>query len=250
MTTLRHPLGQPAAPPRVQPLWNRYWLETQRPLYSLLFLFPLVAIYEFGTLILRPVAGGETQLVAHSLIQRLLGWFGASGSWLPAVVLVLSLLAWQMVGAYPWRIRGWVLPLMAVESVILTAPLLVLGQLAMAAGPTTAGTRQLEQMVLFLGAGVYEELVFRLYLISGLTAVFVNVLRAPRRAGRGLVVLLSAALFAACHFEPIGSEPLVWSHFAARALAGCYLGLIFVRRGLGITAGCHAAFNVILLVLR
>ena len=245
MRTTRNPLRKPAPPARVQPIWRQYYDNTQRPLYCLLFLFPLVATHEFGALLLRPVVWPERQLVAYRVIEKLLAWFGASGFWLPAVVLLLTLLIWHVLCRDPWRIRGWVLLLMVIESVVLTAPLLVLGRVMMQAGAEPIGPDLREQIVLALGAGIYEELVFRLYLIAGLTLLFESVLRAKKDHGLRLALVLSAMAFAVCHFAPIGSAPFAWRHFLLLLVAGAYLGLIFVRRGLGVAAGCHAAFNLI-----
>ena len=228
--------------------WRTYAEHAQRPLYSLLFLFPLVATYEFGALLLRPIAWPDRQLVAHSVIENLLGWFGASGFGLPAVALLLTLLIWHLLVRQPWRIRAWVLLLMVVESVVLTAPLFVLGQVMMQAdtAPAGNGADVREQVVLALGAGIYEELVFRLYLIAGLSRLLESVLGVAKRVSVPVVIVLSALAFAACHFTPIGSEAFAWRHFLQLALAGVYLAIVFVWRGLGVAAGCHAAFNLTL----
>jgi hypothetical protein len=229
--------------------WRAYAEDVQRPLYCLLFLFPLVAAYEFGALLLRPVGYPGRQLVAHSLIQDLLGWFGASGALLPALALLLTLLVWHMLSGQSWRVRGWVLPLMACESILLIGPLIVIGQLLQAAGGPAANVGEVrQQMVLALGAGVYEELVFRLYLIAGLLWLFENGLRVANAAAQCTAVALSAAIFAACHFRPVGIEQFHLAHFLQLMAAGAYLGAVFLFRGLGITAGCHAAFNLALVL--
>jgi len=250
MRTARYPLRKPAPTPRLQPLWRQYAQESRRPLYCLIFLFPLVATYEFGAMLLRPVVWPERQLVAHSLILKLLAWFGAHGIWLPAVALLLTLLAWHVLEGYSWRIRGWVLPLMVLESAVLTLPLFVLGNVMTQAATAVAVPQLRHQIVLALGAGVYEELVFRLYLVTGLSLVLETGLRVPARFARPATVALSAATFAVCHFTPLGSEPFRAAHFLLLLLAGTYLAIVFVERGLGIAAGCHAAFNLIPLIVR
>jgi membrane protease YdiL (CAAX protease family) len=233
-------------------LWRVYKVEVPQPLYCLLFLFPLVATYEFGTLLLRPVAWPERQLVAQSLVQKLLSWFGAGGMWLPGVALLLTLLIWHILARHSWRVRIWMLPLMALESIVLTMPLFVLGQvMALQAGQGSADSALAlrGQVVLALGAGIYEELVFRLYLIAGLSRLLESGLRVARRVSVPLVVALSAGLFALCHFAPIGSATFDGRHFVQLVLAGVYLAIVFLWRGLGIAAGCHAAFNLTLVWL-
>jgi len=229
--------------------WKRYAPEARRPIYSLIFLFPLVATYEFGAILIYSHAWAPRQLVAQSIIQKLLGWFGARGVWLPAVLLLGTLLIWHLLKKDSWRIHGWVLPLMALESVALTAPLFVLAQVMsfQCLGATCPDIRH--GLVLAIGAGVYEELVFRLYLLGGLLYLFEKALRTPRRVAATSAILIASVLFAACHFAPIGGEALTWRQFLLFFLSGIYLGLIFLSRGIGIAAGCHGAFNLTLIAL-
>lgn len=246
----RWPLSRKTAPPpRHKSLWRKYAEDAQRPLSCLVFLFPLVAIHEFGTLLLGPALGPEQQLVAQSLIQRVLGWFGGRGSWLPAAALLLTLLAWQVLGGYSWRVRGWVVPLMAVESVVLTVPLFVLARLAALSVPIVDAPDMRCQIVLALGAALYEELVFRLYLMVGLMLMLERVLRVPAGVSATIAVVVSAATFALCHFAPVGGGAFAWGHFVRLSSAGAYLAILFLKRGLGVTAGCHAAFNLIRLAV-
>jgi membrane protease YdiL (CAAX protease family) len=241
----KRPRSPSRRPQPVRTVWGRYWEATQQPLYCLLLLFPLVGAYEFGALIVRPAAWPERQLVAYSLIQALLDWFGAGGVWLPGVLLLLTLLIWHILSRNSWQIIGWVLPVMVVESLLLTVPLFVLNRVMLAAGAPAAEWRS--QVVLALGAGVYEELVFRLYLITGLMLLAVDVCRIPKRIAGVGVIAVAALVFASCHFPPLGSTAFAWQAFAMLTTAGAYLSIVFIHRGLGVATGCHAAYNLILL---
>jgi membrane protease YdiL (CAAX protease family) len=105
------------------------------------------------------------------------------------------------------------------------------------------------QMVLVLGAGIYEELVFRLYLVSGLAWLLKGVCRVPKRAALPAAVVLAALIFAACHLRPIGADTFEWPQFLALTVAGGYLAVVFVVRGLGVATGCHVAYNLVALAL-
>lgn len=215
----------------------------------LVFLFPLVAAYELGAVVLRPEAWPEQRLVAHSLIQQLGAWLGHDAVWIPGAALLLTLVTWQVLSRASWRLRWWVPPLMIVESLALTPPLFVLGKLLQQASGNPAAEGLRVQIVLALGAGVYEELVFRLYLISALTGLLTVVCRVPRRVTLPIAVVLAALAFAGCHFGPVGSETFSWPLFMMLTVAGAYLSMIFAVRGLGVATGCHAAYNVISLLL-
>jgi hypothetical protein len=227
--------------PRWRGRWRRYARDTRRPLQSLVFLIPLVLVYEIGT---RHGAGARHlpgDLLAYGVIENLLGWFGLVGSWLPPLVLVTSLLIWHRRSRARWRVGWSALPVMIGESLVLAIPLLALSALFEA--PPRG--RWLDA----LGAGVYEELVFRLLLISGLMWLLVEVFWLRRPQALWLAGALSVLVFALCHFAPLGSEALAWKPFWFKVVAGLYLAVLFLERGLGISSGCHAAYNILLMWL-
>ena len=62
-------------------------------------------------------------------------------------------------------------------------------------------------------------------------------------------IVLAAAAFALCHFDPIGNDIFAWRSFWFRMAAGVYLGVLFASRGLGVATGCHTAHNVLRVLL-
>jgi len=107
------------------------------------------------------------------------------------------------------------------------------------------------QIVTSIGAGIYEELVFRLILICILMLLFQDILRLPYKNAIVLSVLVSAALFSAHHHidflsgRPNEADPFNTTEFVFRTLAGIYFAALFAIRGFGITAGTHAFYNII-----
>jgi membrane protease YdiL (CAAX protease family) len=122
--------------------------------------------------------------------------------------------------------------------------------------PTTeaAGTQPESQsvwpsIVIGIGAGIYEELVFRLILICVLMLLFQDVLRLSRKNSIILSVLISALLFSLHHHvdflsgQANAADPFTLGRFAFRTIAGIYFAVLFAIRGFGITAGTHAFRN-------
>ena len=120
--------------------------------------------------------------------------------------------------------------------------------------PRAAGTpnRSLwADVVTGIGAGIYEELIFRLILICLLMLLFQDALRLSHKSAAVLSVLISAALFSAHHHvdlltgQPNLTDPFNLTRFAFRTIAGIYFAALFAIRGFGITAGTHASYNII-----
>jgi hypothetical protein len=239
---------EPLRTRRPRPGRPSYWDAAREPLYSLVFLLPFVATYEFAALLMRVSIGSERQLVAVGVLRGVLTTFGAGDLWLPGLALLLTLLFWHLLSNGSWQIRAWAPLAMLAESLVLMPPLLAIGWLHLTAGDV-ARAQLPEQMVLALGAGIYEELIFRLGLTSLMLFLLIDVGRAAWWPGAMVAVVTSAALFALCHVRPVGVEDFEWLVFSRRALAGAYLSLIFLTRGLGIAVGCHSAYNLALLLL-
>jgi len=113
----------------------------------------------------------------------------------------------------------------------------------------------LADIVTGIGAGIYEELVFRLILICVLMALFQNVLRLNHKNSIILSVLVSAALFSAYHHIDFFSgqlylkAPFNWTEFGFRTIAGIYFAVLFAIRGFGVTAGTHAFYDIIATII-
>jgi len=209
----------------------------------------------------------------------------------PPLAVIVILIAMQITSGKQWRFWfGDILP-MAVECVLLAVPLIVLtlslssssgaqskiGRLENSAIRTqtvtplkhssvaynrrSSATGQtvkdeptrpiLTNIVTGIGAGIYEELVFRLILICILMLLLQDALRLNHMNSIVLSVLISAALFSAHHHidffsgQPNATDPFNWTRFAFRTIAGIYFAVLFAIRGFGITAGTHAFYNII-----
>ena len=223
-----------------------------RPLDALAFLLPLILFYELGCLLLASHSSEAAQdrVVAFHLLQLFFELFGSTGVWMPGLAVVAVLLGTQLVSGRPWIINRRRVALMYAESALLAVPLLVFNQILRASPGSTGVQDSLwADLVLGVGAGVYEELVFRLVLISVLVMIGHDLLGISNSTTLIAAVILSALAFSAHHHPPLGSEPFAMDRFLFRAAAGAYLGVLFVFRGYGPAAGTHAAYNVLVTLL-
>jgi membrane protease YdiL (CAAX protease family) len=232
--------------------------------YSLLFALPLLVLYEAGAEYLHAQGGVALRNGADVLLRTLLAATGVPGGVLLAVVLlgiglVLVVLEQRRRRV---RLRAGVFALMLLEStayalvfglVVGTATRWVLGavpavRLAADTG-ALAGLSLPEGVVLSLGAGFYEELVFRVLLVGTLAGIF-GASGFDRRQAGIFAAVLAALLFSAFHY--IGPFGDAWRapSFLFRFLAGLVFSALFLLRGFGITAWTHALYDIFLLLAR
>jgi membrane protease YdiL (CAAX protease family) len=125
------------------------------------------------------------------------------------------------------------------------APQAVAEAAAPAASP--AGEALVRDLVGSLGAGIFEELVFRLILLSLLALLLMRAAVAfglPRALGVAAAVLLSALVFSLFHHIGPGASPLLRREFVFRAIAGLVLGVMFVLRGFGVCVYTHTLYDI------
>lgn len=231
---------------------QRYFYVTQRPWPSLVFILPMLVLFEVFTYFRHGSGAPVPELVAEYLIVSTARIFGATGFYLPGLLACVILIAWHVAARQPWKFDAWVLPGMLGESLIWTAPLFVFHRVlyqAILAGTTQARYDWIDQVVRSLGAGIYEELVFRLIAITLMVIIFIDVLRMPRSFAAILIIVGSALLFAFQHQRPLGQEEFEQTRFLFRTGAGLYLAGLFVFRGFGVAAGTHAFYNVIVVTI-
>jgi hypothetical protein len=234
---------------------SNYWRETRAPRYSLTFAFPLLLVYE---VLAFSLSHGEVSGVRNGADVLLKSLFlmlgGRSGLAVFGMVLVGggAALVWR-----DYRRSGQLRPRylagMAAESIsyalsfglvasALTALLLpmMLGSVA----PWTLPT----QLMISLGAGIYEELLFRVILVSGLAWVATRGLGWPATRAKLFAVCLGALIFSGFHYIGPYGEPLRLASFVFRTVAGLLFSGLYVLRGFGITAWAHALYDVFLAV--
>jgi len=237
---------------------DRYLDRARQPLHALLFLLPLLAVYELGLILVIGETGGD--IVARRMLERAFavlgvefshGGLGTTVSLMPGLLVITMLLAWHLARGDPWQRPRPLLYLgMWGESLLLALPLVLLQaaffRVPVAASAAEAGPESLslEAALLFsLGAGLYEELVFRFLALGLLHLALSDLARLPAAWSAGLAVTLSSLAFAFYHFPAL--ESLELTRFLAYFTAGLYFALIYLGRGLGIVVAVHALYDVL-----
>jgi hypothetical protein len=241
-----------------------YWQRSQRPLSALIFLLPLILVYDLGVLRYATSESFTADIYARSLLRGFFRWFGVTGFYLPGFIVIAVLLAWHLAKRDPIRFEPRLYGLMWAESLLLSLPLFVLA-VAMFRQPVTnwcllaggadaggadAAAMELSpqaKLVFSIGAGIYEELLFRLIAIALIHLVLVDIMALPEKVGAAGAIGVSAVSFALYHFSP--ANPFEWMKFFFYTTAGIYLAAVYVLRGFGIVAGTHALYDVLVVLL-
>lgn len=232
-----------------------YFSATRHPWACLLFLLPLLAAYEGGVAWLGGDQADRMRNGADAWMRWGLELFGAGHVLAAPAVVLLVLLAWTW---WRWADRP-ADPVTAVFGMAFESCLFafVLWQFSRNFGLLLDGlgvrfqvsqfalpSATLAQILTFIGAGIYEEVLFRL----GLFLCAYGVLRAVQmpKAVALLVAAVGGALaFAAAHHAGPYGEPVRADYFVFRTCAGLYFTLLFVLRGFGIAVGAHAGYDVL-----
>lgn len=238
------------------PSLNAYWHATRQPRYSLFFALPLLLLYEILAFTLSGDGYAGIRNGADVLLKSLFVTLGGHQGLLVFSLLLLGI-GLALVGR-DLRARGGVQPklfgLMLLESVgyalvfglvasVLTTLLLPDALLALGMPPQLSfGT----QLVISLGAGIYEELLFRVLLVSGLAALATRVFRWKAVPASVFATVLGALIFSAFHYVGAFGDPFTLSSFTFRAIAGAMFSGLYLVRGFGITAWTHALYDVFL----
>ena len=248
-----------------------YWRETRRPFCNLVFLLPLLLVYELGVVLVSS-RGESIRNGADAWFRMWLGQMGLAPIWLPPLLLLGTLIAWHMSTRQPWKMTWDTYGGMAAESLLYAFVLIMIGQL------TDYGFRHsnwwrlqvetlpvhhgyLIRLVTFMGAGIYEEFLFRLCFLSLAYATLRGLLLPKGWAIAGTIVT-SSVIFSLAHYlgpssngqtlamltdalVRVQSSRELWFSFGFRTLAGMFFAGLYFLRGFGITVGAHAAYDVV-----
>lgn len=106
-----------------------------------------------------------------------------------------------------------------------------------------------ESVVVALGAGVHEELVFRLGLMAG-SAALLGWAGVRRRIAVIAALVGSSLIFSLAHHIGVHGEPFHLDVFTYRTLAGVVFGLVFYYRSLAHAVYTHFFYDLYVLALK
>jgi hypothetical protein len=237
-----------------------YWPASRAPRHSVTLALPLLLLYEAFAFALSREQMGAVRNGADVLLKSLFLSMGGRHGVAIFGILLLAVGAFLVIrDLRGGAIRPGVLGLMLLESAAYAAVLgfvislltsvLLSGRLPFAIQGDAGGLAQFDlptQLMISLGAGLYEELLFRVLLVTGLAAL-ARVLLGWRPLAAGVFAAVAGALiFSGFHYIGHYGDTFTLASFTFRAIAGLIFSGMYLTRGFGITAWTHALYDVFL----
>jgi len=244
---------------------SSYFAMSRSHRYSILFALPLLLGYEALAALLSQPGKGELRNGADALLRgafTMIAGVHGSAIFMAAIILIGVGLVVRDLRASKDRLRSSVFVRMLGESAALalvfgfvigitTAKLLgslqALSTSALSVSPLTQASWA-TRLMLSLGAGLYEELFFRVLLVTGLAAGARVVLGLGKRGAGVLAAIVGAFIFSAFHYIGPYGDPLQLQSFVFRMLSGIAFSALYLLRGFGIAAWTHALYDAFLLL--
>jgi hypothetical protein len=246
---------------------STYATRTRASTYTFVLVAPFLVIYEIGLVALRLTCSdfharnGADAIIRNILFPLGLQTAGTAGAFVWSVLSALVLLACFAV----WRSREKDRPpfearyvAWAFAEAAAWAFVLFLCSMAFFSGILRADNVRasmgggvasiMTEIVFNAGAGVYEELVFRVFLVLVLSQLFIRIAHFDRLQGGVAAALGAAVIFSLMHFgarpgaDPWGGDRFV-ALFVFRWLAGIFFSLLFYFRSFGMAVATHALYD-------
>ena len=230
-----------------------YFQNTHNLLYSFLLSLPLFLIYEALILISQPEGEQIVRISVDVWIKTLFSYLGVN-------VLSFTLLIVAIAGLfilYKERERLKTIKFAYFPMLLLEATVYAIVVAAISSGLVSfvvniintdpiAALTTTQKIALSLGAGLYEELFFRVLLVSLFTLLFTKFF-GKKWAGITASIVLAALLFSAVHYMGSMGDAFTLNSFLFRFIFGLMLNGIYVWRGFGMAAWTHAIYDILVI---
>ena len=230
---------------------NNYWRYSRSAYYSAVAALPLLVIYEV-LIVLSQSRYWSIRNAADVWIRTFLMAFDLQAQHITFVLIGISL---ALIPIAKSRARGIKLKtnyfaLMFAECLAFSLVLGVVLQSILRLGGLSSGgpgSGLVQNLALSVGAGLFEEIIFRVILLN-LIFLLLSPLLKKKIVAVVVSVLLASFLFSLSHY--VGTMADTWQlySFMFRWAAGLLFTVLYFVRGFAITAYTHALYDIWVLV--
>ncbi|MDZ7719711.1 MAG: CPBP family intramembrane glutamic endopeptidase [Balneolaceae bacterium] len=226
-----------------------YLDQTKGILYSYLISIPLLMLYELLIWISQP-PDQTVRISVDVLFKSFFQFLGmnAISATLLIAAFIGAVVLYRKRSELPHLRSTYFISMLlesAVYAVLITV--LIVGLLdtilTMNLSESAGTLNNVQLFALSLGAGLYEELFFRVILVGGLSLFFMNFF-SKKTTAYAFSILIAAFIFSGVHYIGQYGDFFTLGSFLFRFLFGLALNLIYVIRGFGIAAWTHALYDI------
>ena len=225
-----------------------YWNVTKNIYYSLLFIFPMLFLYESMCWIQYFGQSAEIRNGADVLIRQIIVGMGNGSEIVYALLLMIVLFGVMFLnrrGVINGKFKFTFLLLMIVESLVWCIGFVIIMSVSEQLLLSIMERNIIpEQFYLAIGAGIWEELLFRIGAIGMIMFILKQIIGYSGMFSVVIAIFCAAGLFSLFHYLGPFGDVFTYKSFTLRAIAGIFLGSLYIFRGFGITVYTHIFYDM------
>ncbi len=229
-----------------------YFQATRTATWGFLMALPLLILYEVGIVWVNSNRSEIIRISSESVLKSLFSTFGLTHELLVlgvTLIVGIAIVVWERKKkvAFSLRYPGLILLESSVYAVLLA--FFVSGLTALMLSPLMIvqdgeGLGLAMNLVLSLGAGIYEELLFRVILVGGLFWILKKIFIGQTKLMYIVAAVIGALSFSFVHHIGAMGDPWAIDVFLYRTIFGLVFNVVFLIRGFAIVAWTHAIYDV------
>jgi len=242
---------------------NPYIRHSRSAYYAVITAIPLLLAYEMLLAFTGSGLGGQVRNAGDVWLRMLFASLDVRPAHATLAMILLLILSVPVVKRDDLGLHAGYFALMALEALVYSLglglainvilefvfsaiPSSILQRVALSVGALSAGGLSdngvMQGLALSLGAGLFEEFIFRVLLLGLLLAGARVIL--PKQVAGVLSVILAAFLFSLAHYiGPLGDD-FTFGSFMFRFVAGLLFTGLYHLRGFAIVAYSHALYDI------
>ncbi len=229
-----------------------YFSATRTATWGFLMALPLLILYEFGIVWANSGREDFIRISSESILKNIIYSVGLTHELIMFVVVIIIGIAtviWERKKKITFKVNysGMIIFESATYAIVLAYLVSGLTQLIMSplmAVQSVEAPSLLLQLVLSLGAGIYEELLFRVLIVGGIFFVMWKAFPKRRILMYFIAAVIGALSFSFVHHLGNYGDPWALDVFLFRAIFGLVFNLVFLIRGFAVVAWTHALYDV------